>query len=185
MKLTPTSIRDVVVIEPNVFQDERGWFMETFNEQRFHTELLRLGLPVPGGFVQDNHSSSAAGVLRGLHYQAAPSAQGKLVRVTRGAAFDVAVDIRQGSRTRGEWVGIELTEANRRMVWIPEGFAHGFLALEADTQLVYKTTNVYDRASERSIRWDDKSLGIAWPVERCCTGTPLLSDKDAKAEPFG
>ncbi len=183
MKLTPTSIRDVVVIEPNVFQDERGWFMETFNEHRFHMELLRLGLPVPRSFVQDNHSSSASGVLRGLHYQAAPCAQGKLVRVTRGAAFDVAVDIRQASATRGQWVGVELTESNRRMVWIPEGFAHGFLALQDGTEFQYKTTAVYDRISERSILWNDATLAIEWPLSQF-GGMPVLSDKDAQAEPF-
>lgn len=184
MKLTQTSIADVVMIDPAVFQDERGWFMETFNEPRFHAELVRLGLPVPRRFVQDNHSSSAAGVLRGLHYQAAPHAQGKLVRVTRGAAFDVAVDIRTGSTTRGQWVGVELTAANRRMVWIPEGFAHGFLALEDDTELQYKTTDVYDRESERAIRWNDAALGIKWPLGSCAGGTPVLAAKDAQAEAF-
>ena len=184
MQLTQTSIADVVVIEPTVYQDERGWFMETFNEPRFHAELARLGLPVPRRFVQDNHSSSAAGVLRGLHFQAAPHAQGKLVRVTRGAAFDVAVDIRTGSATRGLWVGVELTAANRRMVWIPEGFAHGFLALEDDTELQYKTTDVYDRESEREIRWNDAALGIKWPLGSCAGGPPVLAAKDAQAEAF-
>jgi dTDP-4-dehydrorhamnose 3,5-epimerase len=127
---------------------------------------------------------SASGVLRGLHYQEAPHAQGKLVRVTRGAAFDVAVDIRDGSATRGQWVGVELTAVNRRMIWIPEGFAHGFLALEDGTELQYKTTGVYDRASERSIRWNDARLGIKWPLGCCAGGWPVLAVKDERAESF-
>ena len=127
MKLIQTSIPDVVIIEPAVFKDDRGWFMESFNEARFHGELAKLGLPAPRPFVQDNHSCSQAGVLRGLHYQLNPHAQGKLVRVTQGAAFDVAVDIRKGSPTFGQWVGVELNADNHRQLWIPEGFAHGFV----------------------------------------------------------
>lgn len=123
MKLVQTAIPDVVVIEPAVFADSRGWFMESFNEQRFHAELAKLGLPVPRAFVQDNHSFSHKGVLRGLHYQLPPHPQGKLVRVVRGAALDVAVDIRKGSPTLGQWVAVELTATNQRMLWIPEGFA--------------------------------------------------------------
>src|SRR5690606_21973580 len=162
MKLTQTAIPDVVLIEPAVFADERGWFMESFNEARFHAELQKLGLPLPRPFVQDNHSCSKKGVLRGLHYQLPPHAQGKLVRVVQGAAFDVAVDIRKGSPTFGQWVGAELSAANRRMMWIPEGFAHGFVALEDDTHFLYKTTDYYAKDSEAAIRWDDPALAITW-----------------------
>jgi len=163
MKLTQTAISDVVLIEPTVFTDERGWFMESFNEQRFHQELTKLDLPVSRPFVQDNHSCSSKGVLRGLHYQSAPHAQGKLVRVTQGAAFDVALDIRKDSSTFGQWVGAELTSENQCMLWIPEGFAHGFLALENDTHFLYKTTDYYSKESERAIFWNDKDLAIDWP----------------------
>lgn len=179
MKFTPTAIPDVVVIEPAVFGDDRGWFMESFNEARFQHGLAELGLPQPRAFVQDNHSCSKAGVLRGLHYQLPPHSQGKLVRVSRGAAFDVAVDIRRGSPTFGKWVGVELTEANHRQLWIPEGFAHGFMALEDDTHFLYKTTDVYARDCERSIRWDDADIGIQWPeVAGVARG---LAPKDAQA----
>jgi dTDP-4-dehydrorhamnose 3,5-epimerase len=164
MKLTPTAIPDVVLIEPTVFEDERGWFMESFNEQRFQTEMQRLGLPVPRPFVQDNHSCSHQGVLRGLHYQRAPHAQGKLVRVVQGAAFDVAADIREGSPTFGQWVSATLRAANHHLLWIPEGFAHGFVALEPNTHFLYKTTDYYAKEAEAAIRWDDPNLGIAWPA---------------------
>lgn len=163
MKLTQTAIPDVVLIEPNVFSDERGWFMESFNEQRFHQELRKLGLPTPRPFVQDNHSCSSKGVLRGLHYQLAPHAQGKLVRVTQGAAFDVAVDMRKNSPTFGRWVGVELSSKNKLMLWIPEGFAHGFVALENNTQFLYKTTDYYAKNHEASIIWNDSDIGIVWP----------------------
>jgi dTDP-4-dehydrorhamnose 3,5-epimerase len=179
MKFTSTAIPGVVVIEPAVFGDDRGWFMESFNEARFQQGLAGLGLPAPRPFVQDNHSCSKAGVLRGLHYQLPPHPQGKLVRVSRGAAFDVAVDIRRGSPTFGKWVGAELTEANHRQLWIPEGFAHGFMALEDDTHFLYKTTDVYARDCERSIRWDDADIGIQWPeVAGVARG---LAPKDAQA----
>jgi dTDP-4-dehydrorhamnose 3,5-epimerase len=183
MKLTPTRIPDVVIVEPAVFADERGWFMETFNEPRFHAALAALGQPAPRPFVQDNHSCSKAGVLRGLHYQAAPHAQGKLVRVTRGSAWDVAVDIRPGSATFGQWVGLELSESNRLQLWIPEGFAHGFLALADDTHFLYKTTDVYARDCERAIVWNDSTLGIGWPLEKLA-GPPLVAPKDAAAPAF-
>lgn len=163
MRLIQTAIPDVVLIEPNVFTDERGWFMESFNEQRFHQELSKLGLLIPRAFVQDNHSCSSKGVLRGLHYQLAPHAQGKLVRVTQGSAFDVAVDIRKDSPTFGKWVGVKLTSQNKHMLWIPEGFAHGFVALEDNTHFLYKTTDYYAGDCERAIRWDDPDLGINWP----------------------
>jgi dTDP-4-dehydrorhamnose 3,5-epimerase len=178
MKLIQTAIPDVVVIEPAVFADERGWFMESFNEQRFHAELVKLGLPVPRAFVQDNHSCSKAGVLRGLHFQRAPHAQGKLVRVVQGAAWDVAVDIRPGSPTFGQWTGIELTAENKRMFWIPEGFAHGFVALQDDTHFLYKTTDYYARDCEGALRWNDPEIGIDWPLQGL---TPLLAPKDAAA----
>ncbi|MEY8689591.1 MAG: dTDP-4-dehydrorhamnose 3,5-epimerase [Leptothrix sp. (in: b-proteobacteria)] len=178
MKLIQTAIPDVVVIEPAVFADERGWFMESFNEQRFHAELVKLGLPVPRAFVQDNHSCSKAGVLRGLHFQRAPHAQGKLVRVVHGAAWDVAVDIRPGSPTFGRWTGIELNAENKRMFWIPEGFAHGFIALQDDTHFLYKTTDYYARDCEGTLRWNDPAIGIDWPLNGL---VPLLAPKDAAA----
>lgn len=179
MKFIPTAIPDVVVIEPAVFGDDRGWFMESFNEAKFQQGLAGLGLPAPRPFVQDNHSSSKAGVLRGLHYQLPPHPQGKLVRVSQGSAFDVAVDIRRGSPTFGRWVGVTLSAANRLQMWIPEGFAHGFVALEDDTHFLYKTTDVYARDCERSIRWDDADIGIQWPD---VGGAPRgLAPKDAQA----
>ena len=179
MKFIPTAIPDVVIIEPAVFGDDRGWFMEAFNEARFHQGLQDLGQPRPRAFVQDNHSCSKAGVLRGLHYQLPPHPQGKLVRVSQGAAFDVAVDIRRGSLTFGKWVGATLSAANRLQMWIPEGFAHGFLALEDDTHFLYKTTDLYARDCERSIRWDDADIGIQWPeVVGVARG---LAAKDAQA----
>ena len=180
MKFTPTDIPDVVIIEPAVFGDDRGWFMESFNQPRFEAGLAELGLPTPRPFVQDNHSCSQAGVLRGLHYQRAPHAQGKLVRVTRGRAFDVAVDIRPDSPTFGRWTGVELSADNRRQLWLPEGFAHGFLALEDDTHFLYKTTDVYAKDCEGSIAWNDPALGIQWPLGGM---TPRLAAKDAQA-PF-
>jgi dTDP-4-dehydrorhamnose 3,5-epimerase len=164
MKLVPTDLPGVVIVEPAVFSDDRGWFMESFNEPRFHAALADLGLPVPRAFVQDNHSCSQRGVLRGLHFQRAPHAQGKLVRVVQGAAFDVAVDIRPGSSSFGQWFGVELNAHNRRQLWIPEGFAHGFLALQDDTHFLYKTTDVYAKDCEGAIRYDDADIGIAWPV---------------------
>lgn len=153
--------------------------MESFNEAKFQQGLAGLGLPAPRPFVQDNHSSSKAGVLRGLHYQLPPHPQGKLVRVSQGAAFDVAVDIRRGSPTFGRWVGVTLSAANRLQMWIPEGFAHGFMALEDDTHFLYKTTDVYARDCERSIRWDDADIGIQWPdLAGVARG---LAPKDAQA----
>ena len=175
MKLIQTEIPDVVIIEPQVFEDDRGWFMESFNEKRFHDELTKLGLPVPRPFVQDNHSCSKKGVLRGLHFQKAPHAQGKLVRVTQGAAFDVAVDIRKNSPTFGKWVSCELSAENKRMFWIPEGFAHGFLALEEGTEFLYKTTDFYHKDAEKSLLWNDQQLGIDWPL----LSDIALIDKDA------
>jgi dTDP-4-dehydrorhamnose 3,5-epimerase len=180
MKLLPTALPDVVIVEPAVLKDDRGWFAESWNGQRFDDGLRAMGLPAPRAFVQDNHSSSKAGVLRGLHYQLPPHAQGKLVRVTHGAAFDVAVDIREGSPTFGRWAGALLTGANRRQLWIPEGFAHGFLALEDDTHFLYKTTDTYAKDCERSIRFDDAAIGICWPMP-AGLAAPLVAPKDAAA----
>lgn len=172
MLATRLDIDGLMVLEPRVFADDRGAFFESFNLARFREAT---GLDID--FVQDNHSISHKGVLRGLHYQVAPHAQGKLVRVVRGAAWDVAVDIREGSPTFGKWAAVELTAANRRQFWIPAGFAHGFLALEDGTEFLYKTTAYWHGASERAIRWDDQTIGIAWPLNT----PPLLSAKDAEA----
>jgi dTDP-4-dehydrorhamnose 3,5-epimerase len=180
MKLVPTPLPGVLAVEPAVFADERGWFMESFNQPRWEAGLRALGEPVPPPFVQDNHSCSVAGVLRGLHYQLPPRAQGKLVRVVRGRAFDVALDIRRGSPTFGRWFGSELSAENRRQLWIPPGFAHAFLALEDDTHFLYKTTDVYARECERSIRWNDPALGITWPLPAGLTA-PRVAAKDAAA----
>jgi dTDP-4-dehydrorhamnose 3,5-epimerase len=180
MQLVATALPGVFVIEPAVFSDDRGWFCESFNEARFEAALQAAGEPVPRRFVQDNHSCSRAGVLRGLHYQLPPHAQGKLVRVVQGVAFDVAVDIRPGSPQFGRWVGVELSAANRRQLWVPEGFAHGFVALADDTHFLYKTTDVYARECERAIRWDDPAIAIRWPLPAGMT-QPLLAPKDAAA----
>lgn len=180
MKLLATRLPGVVIVEPAVFADDRGWFMESFNEARFDAALREAGLPPARRFVQDNHSCSRAGVLRGLHYQLPPHAQGKLVRVVAGAAWDVAVDIRRGSPHFGRWVGVELSAANRRQLWIPEGFAHGFLALQDETHFLYKTTDVYARDCERGIRWDDPAIGIDWPLPSGL-GAAIVAPKDAAA----
>lgn len=168
MKITPTAIADVKIIEPRVFGDERGFFMETWNAAAFAEANLDLH------FVQDNHSRSAKGVLRGLHYQLTQP-QGKLVRVTAGRVFDVAVDLRRSSPTFGQWAGVELSAANKHMLWIPPGFAHGFLTLEDNTDFLYKCTALYDPADERCLAWNDPEIGVAWPFEG---GAPLVSAKD-------
>ena len=183
MKLVPTGLPGVVIVEPAVFGDDRGWFYESFNEARFNQALEDIGLPAPRRFVQDNHSSSKAGVLRGLHYQLPPRPQGKLVRVVRGAAYDVAVDIRRDAPTFGQWVGVELNDENKRQLWIPEGFAHGFLALQDDTHFLYKTTDVWSRDCERGIVWNDPAIGIAWPM-LAGLAAPLVAPKDAAAPPL-
>lgn len=175
MRVTPTAISDVLVIEPKVFGDARGFFFESFNRKAFH-EATGLDMD----FVQDNHSRSGKGVLRGLHYQV-QQPQGKLVRVVRGAVFDVAVDIRPGSLTFGLWAGVELSEENQCQMWIPPGLAHGFLVLSSSADVLYKTTDYYAPAHERCIRWDDETLAIAWPLN----GTaPTVSAKDAMAPGF-
>ncbi len=170
MKLIETAIPGPLIIEPKVFGDERGFFMETWNAAAFAAAGLDLT------FVQDNHSRSQKGVLRGLHFQN-PGPQGKLVRVTQGAVFDVAVDLRQSSPHFGRWVGVALSAENRRMFWVPEGFAHGFLTLEYDTDFLYKCTAPYAPASEYTLAWDDPAVGIDWPAVGC---DPVISDKDAR-----
>lgn len=172
MKATPTRIPDVLIIEPKVFGDARGFFFESFNQKAFN-EATGLDL----SFVQDNHSRSTQGVLRGLHYQL-QQPQGKLVRVVRGAVFDVAVDIRRGSPTFGQWVGIELSEDNQRQLWIPPGLAHGFLVLSESADFLYKTTDYYAPQHEHCIAWNDPDIGIEWPA----TAAPQLSAKDQRGK---
>lgn len=167
MKVTATKIPDVLILEPKVFGDERGFFMESFNAKKFSQAT---GLDVT--FVQDNHSRSSKGVLRGLHYQL-QQPQGKLVRVVSGAVFDVAVDIRQSSPTFGQWVGVELSAENHRQLWVPAGFAHGFLVLSDTADFLYKTTDYYAPEYERCIIWSDPELAVVWPDE-----SPSLSQKD-------
>jgi dTDP-4-dehydrorhamnose 3,5-epimerase len=167
MKRTPTRIPDVALFEPQVFGDARGFFLESYNRRSF----AELGLDRE--FVQDNHSRSAHNVLRGLHYQLTQP-QGKLVRVIAGSIWDVAVDLRRGSPSFGEWVAEELSEENKRMLWVPEGFAHGFVVTSESADVLYKVTDYYDPSAERSLLWNDPQLAIAWPLE----GAPLLSAKD-------
>lgn len=176
MKVTHLAIPEVLLIEPQIFGDARGFFYESFNSSRF---CAATGLDV--NFVQDSHSHSKGGVLRGLHYQLPPHAQGKLVRVLRGAVFDVAVDIRFSSPTFGKWVGTELTEENCRQLWVPSGFAHGFLVLSESADVLYKTTAYYAPTHERSIKWNDASLAIDWPQ---LSSMPQLSDKDLQGVLF-
>ena len=169
MKVIETSLPGMLIIAPDVFGDSRGFFMETYNEARYRDAGL------PRRFVQDNLSFSARGVLRGLHYQN-PDAQGKLLYVLSGEVFDVAVDIRAGSPTFGEWAGVTLSEENHRQLWIPEGFAHGFQVASESALLVYKCTALYNRESEGAILWNDPEIGIEWPI-----GQPTLSEKDRAA----
>ena len=173
MQVETTAIDGVLVLQPKVFGDARGFFLESFNQTAFDAAV---GHHVD--FVQDNHSRSARGVLRGLHFQKAPKAQGKLVRCTAGVVFDVAVDIRRDSPTFGRWVGVELSGENHRQLWIPPGLAHGFLVLTDTADFLYKTTEFYSPADEGAIRWDDPDVGIAWPDLGL---TPTLSAKDAAA----
>lgn len=172
MKVTPTAIADVLIIEPKVFGDARGFFFESFNQQAFDDAT-----GAHHEFVQDNHSRSVKGVLRGLHYQV-EQPQGKLVRVAHGAVFDVAVDIRKGSSTFGKWVGVELSQENHRQLWVPPGFAHGFVVLSEKADFLYKTTNYYAPAHERCIAWNDPAIGIHWPLALHGIDQPVLSAKD-------
>ena len=174
MNFTPTSIPDVVIVEPKVFGDDRGFFLESWNQAAFAAG------GIDQAFVQDNHSRSARGVLRGLHYQK-PNPQGKLVRVVAGAVFDVAVDLRAASPTFGRSVGVTLSAANKRMLWVPPGFALGFLTLEDDTDFLYKCTALYSPADEHALLWNDPVLGIDWPLEGI---EPLLSAKDRVGRPL-
>ncbi|MET0517959.1 MAG: dTDP-4-dehydrorhamnose 3,5-epimerase [Burkholderiaceae bacterium] len=173
MTITPTALPEVLVVEPKVFGDARGFFTESWNEARFNEatgNTLR--------FVQDNHSRSSRGVLRGLHYQLHPHAQGKLVRCVAGAVFDVAVDMRKSSANFGRWVGVELTAENQKQLWIPPGFAHGFVVVSETADFLYKTTDYYAPQAEGCVRWDDPSIGIRWPELGMA---PLLAEKDAQA----
>ncbi|MGQ2944307.1 MAG: dTDP-4-dehydrorhamnose 3,5-epimerase [Blastomonas fulva] len=174
MIISPVDIPGPLVIEPKVFGDERGFFLESWNEARFKDAGLDLA------FVQDNHSRSAKGVLRGVHFQN-PNPQGKLVRVVSGAVWDVAVDLRASSPYYGKWFGIELSAANKRMFWVPPGFGHGFLTLEEGTDFLYKCTSLYEPASEQSLQWDDPAVGIDWPLGDI---VPQLSQKDREGTAF-
>jgi dTDP-4-dehydrorhamnose 3,5-epimerase len=173
MKVTPTAIEGLLILEPKVFGDERGFFFESFNQKAFDAAV---GSEVR--FVQDNHSRSSRDVLRGLHYQLPPHAQGKLVRVTQGSVFDVAVDLRRSSPSFGRWVGVELSGSNHKQLWLPPGLAHGFLVTSDSADFLYKTTAYYAPEAERGVRWDDPAIGIAWPK---ADRAPLLSAKDAAA----
>jgi len=172
MKIVNTEIPEVLIVEPQVFGDERGFFYESFNEHRFH-ELTGLSV----SFVQDNHSKSAKSVLRGLHYQI-KQPQGKLVRVVAGEVFDVVVDVRKSSPTFGRWVGTRLSAANKRQLWVPEGFAHGFVVLSESAEFLYKTTGYWVPEYERAILWNDPEIGIEWPID----SAPILSGKDQCAK---
>jgi len=174
MKATALAIPEVMLLEPKVFGDDRGFFFESFNQAKFEAAIGR-----PVNFVQDNHSRSVKNVLRGLHYQI-QQPQGKLVRVIQGEVFDVAVDIRKASPTFGQWVGELLSAENKRQLWVPEGFAHGFVVLSETAEFVYKTTDYYASAHERCIAWNDPTLAITWPID----STPALSDKDSAGSSF-
>lgn len=174
MKVIPTEIPDVLIIEPQVYGDDRGFFLESFNQKDFREKT-----GVNTTFVQDNHSMSLKNVLRGLHYQI-PNPQGKLVRVVSGSVFDVAVDARKSSPTFGQWVGCILSAENKRIFWVPEGFAHGFLVLSDQAEFLYKTTNYYYPQYEKTILWNDADLGIDWPLDT----PPILSPKDQAGQPF-
>lgn len=175
MKFTPTHIPDVILIEAKVFADQRGFFMETWRKDQFQEAGIDFE------FVQDNHSRSTQGILRGLHYQT-QQPQGKLVRVIQGEVFDVAVDMRKSSATFGQWVGEYLSAGNKKMLWVPPGFAHGFYVTSPEAEFVYKCTDYYAPEHERSLLWDDKDLGIKWPIFQ--GEEPVLSDKDLKGTPF-
>jgi len=175
MKFIETNIPDVKIIEPQVFGDERGFFMETFRTSLFNEHCGERE------FVQENHSKSSQGILRGLHYQT-ENTQGKLVRVTKGEVFDVAVDLRKESSTFGQWVGVLLSEDNKRQLWVPEGFAHGFYVTTKEAEFVYKCTDIYNPSAEVSIKWDDPTINIDWPI--LANNSPLLSAKDESGLSF-
>jgi dTDP-4-dehydrorhamnose 3,5-epimerase len=173
LRVTPTNIPEVLILEPRVFGDDRGFFLESYNERVFHDA------GIVGRFVQDNHSRSVRNVIRGLHYQIR-NPQGKLVRVVNGAVFDVAVDLRRSSPTFGRWAGTELSDQNKRILWIPPGFAHGFVVLSPTVDFLYKTTEFYEPQWDRTILWNDPDLAIKWPID----SAPIVSVKDAAAPPF-
>ncbi|MFH0255784.1 dTDP-4-dehydrorhamnose 3,5-epimerase [Vibrio rumoiensis] len=175
MKVIDTNIADVKIIEPQVFGDERGFFMETWQQKKFE-ELVAQRT-----FVQDNHSKSSKGILRGLHYQT-ENTQGKLVRVISGEVYDVAVDLRKSSKTFGQWVGVVLSAVNNRQLWVPEGFAHGFYVMSEEAEFVYKCTDYYNSSAEHSLIWNDPAIGIKWPVTS--GKEPLLSEKDRNGQLF-
>jgi dTDP-4-dehydrorhamnose 3,5-epimerase len=179
MQVERFAVAGPVKISPRVFGDERGYFLETWNRKQF-ADVLQVPLEESPTFAQDNQSRSSKGVLRGLHYQLPPHAQGKLVRCVQGEIFDVAVDIRQASPTFGQWVGAHLSGENHSQLWVPAGFAHGFLVLSETAEVLYKATDFWDKASERSIRWDDPALAIAWPFP-AGEADPSVSDKDREA----
>ncbi len=178
MKVTKTKIEGVFIIELDIFEDDRGFFVETYNKERYQEN----GIDVE--FVQDNLSKSSKGVLRGLHFQKEPYAQGKLVQVIKGSVLDVAVDIRHGSKTFGKWVSVKLTGKNKKQFWIPAGFAHGFVSLEDDTIFNYKCTNVYNKESEGAIAWDDADLNINWQLDQYGIREPIVSEKDRENVAF-
>ena len=169
MKFEPQEIKEVILITPDVYGDERGFFLESYNRKIFWENGIKAE------FVQDNHSKSEKNVLRGLHYQLKPQAQAKLVRVTAGEVFDVVVDIRKSSPTFGKWLGVNLSAKNKQMLYVPAGFAHGFLVLSQEAEFMYKCSNIYSPLYERGILWNDQKLGIDWPLQN-----PLLSEKDKK-----
>jgi dTDP-4-dehydrorhamnose 3,5-epimerase len=173
LRVTPTTIPEVLILEPRVFGDDRGFFLESYNERVFRDA------GIVGRFVQDNHSRSVRNVIRGLHYQIRKP-QGKLVRVVNGAVFDVAVDLRRSSPTFGRWAGTELSDQNKRILWIPPGFAHGFVVLSPTVDFLYKTTEFYEPQWDRTVLWNDPDLAIRWPID----GAPIVSAKDAAAPPF-
>ena len=179
MKVERLAIPDIVMIEPKLFGDDRGFFFESFNHKRFEEAISRRV-----SFVQDNHSRSCRGVLRGLHYQLPPHAQGKLVRCVYGEIYDVAVDLRSNSRGFGQWHGSILSAANHKQLWVPPGFAHGFLTISEHAEVLYKTTDFWNRNSERAIRWDDPKLAINWPLEKLQGARVQLSEKDAASPLF-
>ncbi|MEB3200506.1 MAG: dTDP-4-dehydrorhamnose 3,5-epimerase [Synechococcaceae cyanobacterium] len=184
MQAEAFAIPGPLLLTPRLFGDDRGFFFESWNAQVFATLLAETGAEAPQpapDFVQDNHSRSALGVLRGLHYQLAPHAQGKLVRCVAGEIFDVAVDLRRSSPHFGRWIGAHLSAGNHRQMWVPVGFAHGFLSLCDGSEVLYKTTDVWHRESERAIRWDDPQIGIDWPLASLAGLTPQLSGKDGEA----
>ena len=177
------NLGDALLLTPRVFTDERGFFFESWNQQSFN-ELLRANSQSVVEFLQDNHSRSCRGVLRGLHYQLPPHAQGKLVRCVDGEIYDVAVDLRSNSRGFGQWHGSILSAANHKQLWVPPGFAHGFLTISEHAEVLYKTTDFWNRSSERAIRWDDPKLAINWPLEKLQGARVQLSEKDATAPLF-